>query len=43
MRLWRHTIDNLIGDSVLIIAGGSAVIGVVLLLSQILIDLTGNH
>ncbi len=43
MRLWHHMIQNLIGDGVLLMAGGCAVTGIVLLLSQILIDLTGNH
>jgi hypothetical protein len=43
MRLWRHMIQNIIGDAVLIVAGSCAAIGFTLLVSDILIDLTGNH
>lgn len=43
MRLWKHTIENWIGDSVLALGVGMASIGAILLASQILIDLTGKH
>jgi hypothetical protein len=42
MRLWRHTIDNIIGDGILLVAGACAAIAFILLASQILMDLTGN-
>lgn len=43
MRLWRHMIQNWIGDIPLIIGIGCTAIGIVLLLSQIIIDVTHNH
>lgn len=41
-RLWKHTIENWIGDSVLSLGIGMAAIAAVLLASDIAMDLTGN-
>lgn len=42
MRLWKVTIQNWIGDSILSLGIGMAAIATVLLASDILMDLTGN-
>lgn len=42
MRLWKITIQNWIGDSVLALGVGMTSIAAVLLTSAMLMDLTGN-
>jgi hypothetical protein len=42
MRLWKITIQNLIGDYIIWMGVGMTAIGTVLLASDMLMDLTGN-
>jgi hypothetical protein len=43
MRLWRHHLQNWIGDWVLAVGVACVVIPTILLASQIIIDVTHNH